>query len=337
MRYNNENTIFDISVIVPIYNEEKIIPELYLRIKNTLKTISDNHEIIFVNDGSKDNSIHEIFKLAKNDNNVFFIDFSRNFGHQIAVTAGLDKCRGDLVVIIDGDLQDPPELIKEMYEKQQEGYDIVYAKRKYRKGESWFKKVTAKYFYILIKNITSIDMPVNVGDYRIITRRVVEYLKLMPEQNKFIRGQIAWLGFKQTEVLFNRDERKYGKTGYSFSKMLSFAIDGIVAFSDLPLKLVTRLGFFIWFFSLLIIIYALFSNFILKSTISGWTSQIISFTFIGGIQLFSIGIIGEYINRINNNVRKRPLYIIKDINIKHPTTKNIVHSEDSTKYENDSN
>ncbi len=311
--YNNR--IFDISVLVPIYNEEKILPELYTRIRETLISISENYEIIFVNDGSTDNSILEILKLSEQDKNVFYINFSRNFGHQIAVTAGIDSCRGKSVVIIDGDLQDPPELIKELYDKHKEGYDVVYAKRRKREGETWFKRVSAKYFYKILKNITLIDIPVDVGDYRIISSKVVEYLRLMPEQNKFLRGQIAWLGFKQTEVLFNRDERKFGKTAYTLNKMLSFAIDGIAAFSDVPLKLVTKLGFFISLFSFIIIIYALISNFILKSTISGWTSLIISFTFIGGIQLFSIGIIGEYISRINNNVRNRPLYIIQETNI----------------------
>ncbi len=306
---------YEISVVVPIFNEEQILPELYERLKNTLRKISPSHQIIFVNDGSSDNSIGEIKKLSERDAGVFFINFSRNFGHQVAVTAGLDACRGRAVVIIDGDLQDPPELIEDLYRKFEEGYDIVYAKRKKRKGETWFKKITAKYFYKVLKHITSVEIPVDVGDFRIISDKVVKYLKLMPEQNKFLRGQIAWLGFKQGEVLFDRDERKYGETGYSFGKMMSFAIDGITAFSDFPLKTVTKLGFFISFFSFMVIVYALFSNFVLKSTISGWTSLIISFTFIGGIQLFSIGVIGEYINRINNNVRNRPLYIVAETNI----------------------
>ena len=306
---------YEISVVVPIFNEEQILPELYERLKNTLRKISPSHQIIFVNDGSSDNSIGEIKKLSERDAGVFFINFSRNFGHQVAVTAGLDACRGRAVVIIDRDLQDPPELIEDLYRKFEEGYDIVYAKRKKRKGETWFKKITAKYFYKVLKHITSVEIPVDVGDFRIISDKVVKYLKLMPEQNKFLRGQIAWLGFKQGEVLFDRDERKYGETGYSFGKMMSFAIDGITAFSDFPLKTVTKLGFFISFFSFMVIVYALFSNFVLKSTISGWTSLIISFTFIGGIQLFSIGVIGEYINRINNNVRNRPLYIVAETNI----------------------
>ncbi|MFN4234419.1 MAG: glycosyltransferase family 2 protein [Bacteroidia bacterium] len=312
MEEKNKN--IDISVIVPIYNEEQIISELYSRLQKTVTQISKNYELIFVNDGSKDHSLLELLKLSEQDPRVFYINFSRNFGHQIAVTAGLDASNGQAVVIIDGDLQDPPELITDLYAKYKEGYDVVYAKRKERRGESAFKKVTAKLFYRILKRITDIDIPLDTGDFRLIDRKVVNYLNQMPEQNKFLRGQIAWLGFKQTEVLFNRDKRKYGKTGYSLGKMLRLAMDGITSFSDIPLQLVTKLGFTISFVSFIIILYAIYSHFILERTITGWTSLIISSMFIGGIQLISIGIIGEYISRINKNVLKRPLYIIEKTN-----------------------
>ena len=236
----------------------------------------------------------------------------------------MDATKGKAVVIIDGDLQDPPELIIDLFKKYQEGYDVVYAKRKERKGESVFKKVTAKLFYRTLKRITAIDIPLDTGDFRLIDRKVVNYLNQMPEQNKFLRGQIAWLGFKQTEVLFNRDTRKYGKTGYTLGKMLRFAMDGITSFSDKPLELVTKLGFTISFVSFIIILYAIYSHFILDRTITGWTSLIISSMFIGGVQLISIGIIGEYISRINKNVQKRPLYIIENTNCKMSTTHNNV-------------
>jgi polyisoprenyl-phosphate glycosyltransferase len=304
----------DISVVIPVYNEQQSIRELYSRLKNTVDAISGNHEFIFVNDGSKDGSFAEIFSLSQTDDNVFFINLSRNFGHQVAVTAGLDACRGQAVVIIDSDLQDPPELIGELYQKYSEGYEVVYAKRLERKGDSYFKKVTAKLFYRILKKMTSINIPLDTGDYRLIDRKLVEYLKQMPEQNKFLRGQIAWLGFRQTEVLFNREQRKYGKTAYSFSKMLHLALDGITSFSDKPLSLVSRLGFAISLFSFIIILIAIYSHFILDRTITGWTSLIISSMFIGGVQLFSIGIIGEYIGRINKNVLNRPLYIIDTSN-----------------------
>lgn len=308
--------MLDLSVIIPIYNEEKIIPELYTRIQKTVSTITAQYELIFINDGSKDHSLLELIKLTEEDKRVFYINFSRNFGHQIAVTAGLDACKGNAVVIIDGDLQDPPELISELYNTYQQGYDVVYAKRNERKGESMFKKATATLFYRILKKITTVDIPLDTGDYRIINKKVVHYLKQMPEKNKFLRGQIAWLGFKQTHVYFNRDQRKYGKTGYTFSKMLRFALDGITSFSDAPLIWVSRLGILISTIALVIIFYALYAYFIAHQTISGWTSLIISSMFIGGVQLMSIGIIGIYINRINKNVQNRPLYIIEDTNLK---------------------
>lgn len=306
---------FDISIVVPVYNEEKSIRLMYDRLLASISKISSNFEIIYVNDGSRDNSFLELVKLSKEDERVKYINFSRNFGHQIAVTAGLDKSKGDAVVIIDGDLQDPPEVIPEMYAKHKEGFEVVYGQRLKRKGESFFKKITAKYFYRILKKITSVNIPVDTGDFRLIDRKIVNDLKNMPEQNKFLRGQIAWLGYRQTSVFFERDERKFGETGYPFSKMLKFALDGITGFSDVPLQFVTKTGIFISFISFLVILYAIFSHFILERTITGWTSLIISSMFIGGVQLISIGIIGEYINRINKNVQNRPLYIIDQTNI----------------------
>jgi len=305
----------DLSIVVPIYNEEQNIPILYERLKSAVTSISLNYELIFVNDGSVDNSFFELMKLAKNDNHVFYVNFSRNFGHQIAVTAGLDYSKGEAVVIMDGDLQDPPELIPKLYAKYKEGYKVVYAQRIKREGESWFKKTSAKWFYRILKRLTHIDIPVDTGDFRLIDKEIVEGLKQMPEQNKFLRGQIAWIGFKQTAVQFERQERIHGKTNYPFSKMLKLALDGITGFSDKPLAFVTKAGLFISILSFLIILYAIFSHFFLHQTIKGWTSLIISSMFIGGIQLISIGVIGEYISRINKNVLNRPLYFVEKTNI----------------------
>lgn len=305
-----------LSIIIPIYNEEQIIPELYKRLSESAQKITSDYELIFINDGSKDLSLLELIKISDQDKKVFFINFSKNFGHQIAVTAGIDHCNGDAVVIIDGDLQDPPELIPEMYKKHKEGYEVVYAQREKREGETYFKKKTAQLFYRTLRKITSIDIPLDTGDFRLIDRKIVEALRKMPEQNKFLRGQIAWLGFNQTAILFNRDKRKYGKSGYPLSKMLKFALDGITGFSDKPLEYVSRLGFIISGLSFVIILYAIFSHFFLKQTITGWTSLIISCMFIGGVQLISIGVIGEYIARINKNILNRPLYLIKETNIK---------------------
>ena len=305
----------EISIVVPLYNEEKNIRLMYDRLVSSILKITSNFEIIYVNDGSKDNSFLELVKLSKEDERVKYINFSRNFGHQIAVTAGLDYSKGAAVVIIDGDLQDPPEVIPEMYAKHKEGFEVVYGQRLKRKGDNFFKKITAKYFYRILKKITSINIPLDTGDFRLIDQKIVKDLKNMPEQNKFLRGQIAWLGYRQTSVFFERDERKFGETGYPFSKMLKFALDGITGFSDVPLQFVTKTGIFISFISFLVILYAIFSHFILERTITGWTSLIISSMFIGGVQLISVGIIGEYISRINKNVQNRPLYIVSETNI----------------------
>ncbi|GAA4309923.1 glycosyltransferase family 2 protein [Nibribacter koreensis] len=309
------NSNVAISVIVPIYNEEKNLPELYRRLTDTLLGLGLPYELVFVNDGSKDNSLLEILRLSQTDSAVFYVNFSRNFGHQIAVTAGLDVCRGACAVIIDGDLQDPPELIADLYQKYQKGHEVVYAKRATRNGDSFFKKTTAKLFYRVLRASTATDIPLDTGDFRLIDRKVIDYLKQMPEQNKFLRGQIAWLGFSQTHVLFDRDSRRHGTSGYSLGRMLRFAMDGITGFSDAPLQFVTRLGFTISALSFLIILYAVYSHFILHRTITGWTSLIISSMFIGGVQLLSVGVIGEYVSRINRNVLNRPLYIVQGSNL----------------------
>jgi polyisoprenyl-phosphate glycosyltransferase len=303
-----------ISAVVPVFNEEKNVYELYTRLKNTLHKIAAEHELIFIDDGSQDASLNKIKALAADDKQVKYISFSRNFGHQVAVSAGLDRAAGEAVVIIDADLQDPPELIAQLYQKYQEGFKVVYAKRTSRKGESAFKKYTALLFYRVLRKITAIEIPVDVGDYRLVDHKIVAHLKQMPEYHKFLRGQISWIGFKQTFVEFERQERKYGNTGYSFRKMVRFALDGITSFSNAPLKLASLAGLVVSLFSFLVILYALYSKFILKEVIAGWTSLIISSMFIGGIQLLSIGIIGEYISRIYMDVKKRPLYIIDETN-----------------------
>lgn len=305
----------ELSVIIPVFNEQDSIDELYKRLNDSILTLTDSYEYIFINDGSADNTLYKLIELCKKDSKVYYINFSRNFGHQIAVTAGLDNCSGNAVVIIDADLQDPPELIAELYKKYKEGYEVVYAKRAKRKGESWVKLITAKLFYRILERITTIKIPVDTGDFRILDKKLVEYLRLMPEQNKFLRGQIAWLGFRQTFIEYNRDERKYGKTGYPFKKMLRFAFDGITSFSDRPLSMVTQTGFFVFFLSLVAIVYSLLGHFVFRTTITGWTSLIISTVFFGGIQLISVGIIGLYISRMNKNINNRPLYIVENTNL----------------------
>ena len=303
-----------LSIVIPVFNEEENIQPLYKRLVDTIKEYNlPRTELIFVDDGSSDKTLERISSLKPEEAVLIkSLELSRNFGHQIAVTAGLDQSSGTNVVIIDADLQDPPELIPEMLQKIQEGYDVVYAKRRARKGESWLKKATAKWFYRLLSRITSVPIPVDTGDFRVITRRIVEVLNKMPEREKFLRGQIAWIGFSQTFVEYDRDERLSGDTGYTWRRMISFALDGITSFSNFPLKVATVSGFVMSFVSFLLMLYALYSRFILKVYEPGWTSLMLSVLFIGGIQLVSIGIIGEYIGRISNNVKQRPLYLIKD-------------------------
>src|SRR6185436_5783967 len=305
----------EISVIIPVYNEELNLQKIYDRLKGVMKTMQASHEFIFINDGSHDDSMKIIKELATKDSVVRYINFSRNFGHQIAVTAGLDKSTGNAVAIIDADLQDPPELIIEMYAKMKEGYQVVYAKRRSRKGESAMKKWTAKVFYRLLARITSISIPVDTGDFRIIDKKIVDILREMPEQQKYLRGQISWIGFNQTYVEYDRDIRHAGQTGYTYKKMIRFALDGITSFSNFPLKFATMAGFIVSGISFLMMLYALYSRFISRNYEPGWTSLMLAVLFIGGIQLIGIGIIGEYISRMGANVRKRPLYIVNETNI----------------------
>ena len=304
-----------LSLIIPIYNEEKNIFLLYNRICTVLEQVDEPFELLFINDGSQDKSLILIKSLAEQDERIKYINFSRNFGHQVAVSAGLDHARGQAVVIMDADLQDPPELIPAMYQKMKEGFDVVYAKRKKREGESFIKLFTAKMFYRLLSKITAIQIPLDTGDFRIISQKVVNVLRKMPERNKYLRGQISWVGFPQTFVEYNRGERANGKSGYTYGKMLRFALDGITSFSSFPLKLASILGFVVSGIAFIVMLFAVYAHLFRHATVQGWTSLIISVLFIGGIQLISIGIIGEYISRINTDVRNRPLYIVSDSNI----------------------
>lgn len=301
-----------LSVVIPIYNEQENLPVLHSRLTEVATSMGVPYELIYVNDGSADNSAYMLKAMASQDPNMRYVWLSRNFGHQIAVSAGLDRARGKRVAIIDADLQDPPELIKELWAKMDDGYEVVYAKRRKRKGESFMKLLTAKVFYRLLARITSVSIPVDTGDFRLMDAKVVHYLKLMPEQQKFLRGQISWIGFRQTYVEYDRNERTAGTTGYTYSKMLKFALDGITSFSDFPLKLATITGFTISGLSFVVLLYALYGKLVLKDTVSGWASLMVSILFLGGVQLVTIGIIGEYIGRLSQNVKNRPLYIVDE-------------------------
>lgn len=303
----------DLSVVIPIFNEEKNILLLYPRLSDSLAGITPNYEIIYVNDGSVDQSLPLIYQLCEKDPRVKFIDFSRNFGHQLAISAGIDHANGEYIVIMDGDGQDPPELIAELYNKAKTGFEVVYAKRKKRDGESFFKLLTARIFYRLLQKITHIPIPVDTGDFRIIHKRIQAILAQMPEQHKYVRGQISWIGFNQTFVEYDRETRLAGETKFTVRKMLRFALDGISSFSTWPLKIATISGFFVSLVAFLLILYTLYQKFF-GTTVPGWASTNIAILFIGGIQLLSIGMLGEYIGRISDNVKGRPHYIIRDKN-----------------------
>lgn len=302
-----------ISVVVPMYYEELVAEECYKQLTQTLADKAFDYELIFVNDGSKDKTEEILLNLSKHDSKVKVITFSRNFGHQTAVTAGIFNASGDAVAIIDADLQDPPALILDMIKLWEKGYDVVYGKRKKRSGETFFKLITAKYFYKFLNFMSDIDIPKDTGDFRLIDRKVAEVFKKMPERNRFVRGMMSWIGFNQTFIEYERDARFAGETKYPLKKMLKFASDGIFSFSTKPLKLVSSLGIFSLFISVLVFIYSIVSKFFIHETIGGWTSTTILIAFFGGLQLVSLGIVGEYIARIYEESKNRPLYIIKDM------------------------
>lgn len=305
-----------ISVVIPMYYEEEVADICYKRVVNNLKKLSDkySYEIIFINDGSKDSTLEILKKIASNDDNVKVISFSRNFGHQAAVTAGIRNVTGDAVIIMDADLQDPPELFEGMIEKWEEGYEVVYGKRKTREGESIFKLLTARMFYNTLNKLSEIEVPKDTGDFRLVDRKVIDVIATLPEHNKFLRGLFSWVGFNQYAYEYNRVNRVAGKTKYPFKKMFKLATDGILSFSAKPLKIVGAIGIFSVIVSIIILIYSIVSYmFKLNSLTPGWTSIMCTMTFIGGIILISLWMIGEYIARIYEESLGRPEYIIDEL------------------------
>ena len=305
-----------ISVVIPMYYEEEVVDICYKRVVNNLKKLSDkyNYEIIFINDGSKDSTLEILKKIASNDDNVKIISFSRNFGHQAAVTAGIRNVTGDAIIIMDADLQDPPELFEGMIEKWEEGYEVVYGKRNTREGESIFKLLTARMFYNTLNKLSEIEIPKDTGDFRLVDRKVIDVIATLPEHNKFLRGLFSWVGFNQYAYEYNRVNRVAGKTKYPFKKMFKLATDGILSFSAKPLKIVGAIGIFSVIVSIIILIYSIVSYmFKLNSLTPGWTSIMCTMTFIGGIILISLWMIGEYIARIYEESLGRPEYIIDEL------------------------
>ena len=300
------------SIVVPLYNEEEVVGEAYRRLKSVMDGIGEPYELIFVNDGSKDSTMDKARALAKQDSKMRIISFSRNFGHQVAITAGMDAARGQAVVVIDADLQDPPEVIPQMIEKWKEGWQVVYGRRAGRKGETLFKKLSAKLFYRTLNALTDIELPVDTGDFRLIDRSVCDALKTLPERNRYVRGLVTWVGFRQTFVEYTRQERFAGQTKYPLKKMLRFAADGMVSFSQRPIKIGKTLGITTISASILIGVYQLYS-WATKSNISEIACWAAAILFVQGLVLLCIGIQGAYLARMYDEAKGRPLYIIGEV------------------------
>lgn len=301
-----------VSVVVPVYNESAVLDAFHERTSAALANIPDaDYEIIYVDDGSADDSFEQLSRIARADGQTRVIRFSRNFGHQIAITAGLDYARGDCAAIIDSDLQDPPEVIASMVAKWREGYDVVYGVRSKRHGEGRMKLYTASAFYRLLHSMIKIDIPVNVGDFRLMSRRAVNELQQLREKDRFVRGLVSWIGFRQTGVYYEREPRHAGETKYPYRKMIKFAMDGITSFSTLPLKLATWLGYAASVFAFLYLL-SVFVQKLAGITIDGWATIMVAMLFLGGVQLICLGIMGEYIGRIFTEIKPRPMYIVAE-------------------------
>lgn len=302
-----------LSIVVPCYNEEEVILETINRLNNFCASLVDmDYEIIFIDDGSRDGTRKLLKAHALADSKMRLIGFARNFGHQIAVTAGIDAANGDAVVLIDADLQDPPEAIHEMIVKWREGYDVVYGTRLERSGESAFKVATARGFYRVLNKLSDVPIPLDTGDFRLMSRKVVAALRAMPERDRFVRGMVSWVGFRQTALPYKRAERFAGQSKYPLRKMMRFATDGILSFSTKPLQMSVALGLICATMALLGIIYALALRLFTSIWVEGWTALMIAVLFVGGVQLICVGILGEYVGRIYSEVKNRPLYVVEE-------------------------
>jgi dolichol-phosphate mannosyltransferase len=301
-----------LSLVLPIFNEEEVIPELHRQLQDFVARLGVTVEVVFVNDGSRDRSMQILREVAFGEPRYRIVSLARNFGHQTAITAGIDYARGDAVVVMDADLQDPPEVVLEMVAKWREGFDVVFGRRRKREGETWFKLVTARGFYRLFAAMIPIDVPLDTGDFRLMSRKVVVALRELREVHRFVRGMVAWVGFKQTAVLYDRPGRFAGETKYPLRKMLRFALDGITSFSVLPLRFSTYLGMATTVGSVGVIAYALLSKYLYHQAVPGWTALMVAVTIFASVQLLMIGILGEYVGRIYEEVKRRPLYIVAE-------------------------
>ncbi len=301
-----------VSVVVPVYNEAEVIGEMYRRLTRVACALPDlDYELVIVDDGSHDASYQALLPIAQADPRVRVLKLSRNFGHQTAITAGIDVARGDAIVVIDADLQDPPEVIPQMVARWREGFDVVYGVRAKRSGETLMKLATASVFYRMLHRMTNISIPVDAGDFRLMSRRAADQLRAMREQDRFVRGLISWIGFRQAGVVYQREARFAGETKYPLRKMLKFGIDGLTSFSTVPLKLATWMGYLASAFAFIYLI-SVFVQKWLGKTVEGWATIMVAMLFMGGVQLICLGIMGEYIGRIFTEAKQRPLYVIEE-------------------------
>jgi glycosyltransferase involved in cell wall biosynthesis len=300
------------SFVIPILNERETLPELYRRLTAVMEQLSGAAEIVFVDDGSTDGSFEVMRDMHLSDPRVKVVRLSRSFGHQMALTAGLDRARGRAVIIMDGDLQDPPEVALELVKRWQDGYEVVYAVRNHRSGESWLKRKTASVFYRIMSRLGEIDIPQETGDFRLIDRRAVDDVSAMREHRRYLRGMFAWIGYRQTGVSYERDARYAGETKFSMRRMIAFAVDGVVSFSEVPLRLVLAAGFFVSALSFLLGVAAVVVKLTDLYTVPGWASLSVGIAFFSGVQLAVLGVMGLYVARIHEEVKQRPLYLVRD-------------------------
>lgn len=318
----------EISIVVPLYNESESIEYLFARLTPVLVGLNLNYEIICVNDGSQDDTIKRLIELNRQDPTIKIVSLSRNFGKEIALTAGIDYASGAAVILIDADLQDPPELIEKLIAKWREGYDVVYATRRSRQGDTWLKRISAMAFYQTIGRMSHVPIPANTGDFRLLDRRVVEAIKKLPERTRFMKGLFAWVGYKQTSVLFDRQPRYKGQTSWNYWKLWNFALDGIISFSFLPLKVWSYVGVTISVVSLLYALMLVIRTLIFGVDVPGYASLMVAILFLGGIQLITLGVLGEYLGRVYEEVKGRPLYFVREeygFGTQHPTENNLTN------------
>lgn len=300
------------SFVLPVFNEQETLPTLRARMVAFIDGLDADSEVILVDDGSRDRSYRMMLEICEQDARFKCLRLSRNFGHQVAITAGIDAARGDAVIVMDADLQDPPEVVRDMIARWKDGYGVVYGRRRSRGGETAFKKASASVFYRLLARLSEVDIPTDVGDFRLMDRAVVDAFKQMREQNRYVRGMVAWMGFDQTAVEYDREERFAGETKYPLKKMLKLAANGIVGFSNVPLRIILGLGMFVATGSFLLGLGAVFVKVSGMFTVPGWTSLLLAVAFLSGVQLVVLGVVGEYIGRIHDEVKHRPLYLLRD-------------------------